>query len=262
MAVSILTTLSACIKRQEKNNKTVSKGTIQTIPLDTTAVGKRNLGLTLSQDSGFILKKDGLRFLLSVAITDTSNSYWTSVKDNDTIAKFYKVKQTGNFLVCTIDLTKKYFFETHLLLEIKADGTILKNERFLHSNYPCCWDNCYEGFNKSGGFFCIKTCGTGSGYCGTHIYLFKEIKPQDKQNSIVESYRSSFSRDGISQNLSSTIEWHNDYLIMHYKLEEGELDENYRNFKVKHTDRFDVKYILQNDSWIATDSIKLKDLDM
>jgi hypothetical protein len=243
----------------------VSKDTIQSVPLNTTepsAVGKRGIGLTLSQDSGFILKKDGLRFLLSVAITDTSGSGWSQAKDNDTIGRFYKVKQTGNFFVCTIDLSKRNSFETHLLLEIKADGTVLKNERFFHGNYSCCWHNYYEGFNKIGDFFCIKTCVTGSGYCGTHIYIFKEIKPQEKQNSIVQSYWSSFSGDGLSQNLNSTIEWNNDYLLMHYELEKGKFDEKYTNFRVKRTDKFDVKYILKNAIWIATDSTKLRELDI
>jgi hypothetical protein len=88
------------------------------------------------------------------------------------------------------------------------------------------------------------------------------MKSQDNQNSIVQSYWSSFGRGGLSHNLSSTIEWHSDHMLLHYELEKGVFDENYVKFKVKETDRFDVKYILQNDSWVATDSTKLRDLDM
>ena len=226
------------------------------------AIGKRGYGLTLSNDSGFILKKDGLRFLLSVALTDTFGSHWTwsQIKDNDTIGKYYHVKQTGNFFVCTIGLAKNHLFESHLLLEIKTDGTILKNERFIHGNYPCCWDNYYEGFKKRGDYYYLKTCGTGSGYCGSRIYLFRKIMPQDKQNSIPESYHAFFG-DEQSEILNSTMEWQDNYLIMHYKLDSGNVDSNSKNFEAKKTDKFDVKYILLNDTWVATDSTKIKDMD-
>jgi len=248
------------------NSDKASKATLQAAHSDTIehmAVGKRGFGLIFSQDSGFILKKDGLPFLLSVTLTDTSGSQWTwsQVKDNDTIGKYYQVKQTGNFFVCTIELTKKYAFVSHLLLEIKSDGTILKNERFIHGNYPCCWDNFYEGFKKRGEYFYFKTCGTGSGYCGSRIYLFKNIISQDKQNAIPESYRS-FSGDGQSEVLTSTMELRENYIIMHYKLETGNVDRNSKNFKAKKKDKFDIKYILHNSNWVATDSTKIKDLDL
>ncbi len=265
LTASILVTLNACTNRPSNSEVAVSQDTIKIVAIEIaepTAIGKRGNGLTFYQDSGFILKKDGLRFLLSAALTDTAGSYWSQVKDNDTIGKYYKVRQTGNFFVCTIDLSQKNNFETFLLLEIKADGTVLKNERFFHGNYLCCLPNYYEGFYKYGDYFCLKTCGTGSGYCGTNMYLFKEIKPQNEQNSIAESYSSFNCSIGLSIILSSTIELHNDYLIMHYELKNGEFNIIHPHFKVKQTDKFDVKYKLQNDTWVATDSTKLKDLDI
>lgn len=257
ICLTIISLFGCAEKHAEDNTDAISKNANNDIDSDTleiSAIGKYASGLMLSEDSGFILKKDGLRFLVSVSMTDTADSFWSNVMDNDTVGQFYRVRHTDNFYICIVDLSKKYSFETHLLFEIEPNGTVLRSERFFHGNYSCCWNNYYEGFYRCGEFFCLKTCGTGSGYCATHVYFFKDIKPQDQQNSIVESYWSSFGDDGNSQNLSSTIEWDNKSLIMHYELVKGIFDHNNSNFEEKHIEKFDVQYILQNNIWVVTDS--------
>lgn len=217
--------------------------------------------LILSNDSGFVIKKNGLPFLLATSLTDTTDSFWNQAKDNDTIGKYYKVRETGSYFYCSIDLTKKYTFETHLLIEINPVGEILKSERYFHGNYPCCWDNYYEGFNKFGDYFGLKTCGTGSGYCASYLYLFKDILPQEKQNSIPQSYWSSLGAGGLSQSFSSEMEFKKDKLVLHYKLEDGELDDS-SNFKIKKTKTFDVNYVFKNNKWTTNDSSKFEGLDL
>ena len=221
----------------------------------------RSSKLMLENDSGFVIKKNGLPFLLETSLTDTIDSFWNQVKDSDTIGKYYKVSQTGNYFYCSIDLTRKYSFETHLLIEIKPSGEILRFERFFHGNYPCCWDNYYEGFNTFGEYFGLKTCETGSGYCASYLYLFKEILPQDKQNSIPQTYWSSIGAGGLSQSLSSEMEFKKDNLFVYYKLEDGELDDR-SNFNIQKIKTLEVKYMFKNNTWITNDCSKFDGLNL
>ena len=210
------------------------------------------------KDSGYIVKKKGLDFLVSSALTDTLNSYWNQAKDNDTIGKYYKDHASNNYFMCFVDLAKKYSFETHMLIEVNENGEIMKKERFFHGNYSCCWKNYYEGFSKRGKYFCLKTCGTGSGYCASYLYLFKEILPQESQNSIPEEYWSS---SGITQKFTSQMELGNNELTMHYKLEIGELSDS-SAFRADQTRTFDVNYFFKNKKWITKDESKFDGLDL
>lgn len=156
-------------------------------------------------------------------------------------------------------MSSKYSFETHLLIELNPNGELLKVERFFHGNYPCCWNNYYDGFKKFGNCFGLMTCGTGSGHCSSYLYLFNDIFPQDQQNSIlIESW---FGGEGdISQSVSSEIEFKEDKLVLNYKLENGELDDDL-NFIVKETKKFDVNYYFKNNRWVTNDSTLFKILN-
>ncbi|RYD80371.1 MAG: hypothetical protein EOP53_08130 [Sphingobacteriales bacterium] len=143
----------------------------------------------ISGDSGFIKKADGLNLLISYKLTDTTNSFWRQIKDNDTIGKFYKIKETGNYYLCLLDVSSKNNWATHLILELNKNNEIIKTERFTHSNYHCCWKNDYEGFNKYGEYFGLKIFGTGSGYCATYLFLFKELLPQKSQMGNKRQYQ-------------------------------------------------------------------------
>lgn len=217
--------------------------------------------LKLSLDSGFIIKNKGFHYLLSKSLTDTSQN-WLLIKDSDTIGKYYRVGNSDNYFMCLIDYSEKYTFETHILIELNSDGKLIKSERFFHGNYPICWENYYDGFNKYGDFFGIDICGTGSGYSADYLYLFKDILPQNDQNSIPINYWSSFSiGGGLSESLNSTMEFKDNYLIIHYLLENGELDDN-SEFIVIKSRAFDVKYIFNDQKWVTNDSIKFKGLQI
>jgi hypothetical protein len=233
-------------------SKIRSTWTVEKLSLDnedTLVNGKKGIGLNFSSDSGYVIKKDGLHFLLSVMLTDTTNSFWAQAKEIDTIGKYYRNTESGTYFVCLIDLSNKFDFETHLLLEIKVDGTVIKSVRYFHGNYSCCWNNYYEGFYKRNNYFVMTTCGTGSGYCKSEIYIFKEIVPQNTQKSISISYWSSDGEDKYSLNLSSVIEWKEDCLFVHYTLEKGKLTNNSLKFKVKKTEKFKIQYLLKNGQW-------------
>ncbi|UUC44782.1 hypothetical protein [Flavobacterium cerinum] len=214
---------------------------------------KKDSGFSLFvADSGFVTKKEGLLFLLTKKLTDTVDSYWNHAKENDTIGKYYKIKETGHYYFCTIDLSSKYNFETHLLIEIKENGTIVDTERFYHGAYPCCWGNYYDGFQKYGHFFGIKTCATGSGYCAGYLHLFQNKLAQGEFLEIPVDLWSSLGFNGLSQKLDSWIVAKKDTLLVHYTLEEGKLNED-SDFQVQHTQKITVTYRFENNKWITHD---------
>lgn len=215
--------------------------------------------LILSSDSGFVTKKMGLSFLLSNNLTDTSEFFWNQIVESDTIAKYYQIIDNGNYIYCTIELSKEYSFRTNLLIELTKEGEIVRIERFFHGNNPCCWKNYYEGFHKYGEYFGIKICGTGSGYCASYLFLFKDIISQDSQKAIPLRFWSYCG--GQAQCFNSAMEIEKDILRMHYKLEDGILDDS-SNFKVTNTKTFEVKYFFRDKVWNTNDSLKFEGLDL
>ena len=236
----ILVAISACIP--EKSNDSKAKG----------ASNKTKAILNLSSDSGFITKKIGHKFLVEASLSDTSKN-WDLLKSSDTIGKYYKVGSTGNYFACLIDYSDKYAFETHLLLELSPNGNLLKSERYIHGNYPCCWDNYYSGFGKMGNYFYIETCATGSGFCASELYLFKNIKPQDSIISVPNNCFISMTGTGLSYKLNSRVEFKSEYLIMHYLLQKGIFDDQ-NKFQTKKTENFDIRFDLVRNSWLTSDS--------
>ncbi len=216
----------------------------------TVAEGKT---LIPSGDSGFVTKKEGLHFLLSHGLTDMKDSFWYLIKETDTIGKYYKVKESGNYFMCLVDYSRKYTFETHILLKFTPTGKLIKSERFFHNNYACCWDNYYEGFNKIDNYFSLKICGTGSGYCGSRLYIFKDLLPEDRQEAIPQNFLATNGEE--SQSLNSTMEFQGDQLLVHYELEIGKVDDS-ANFNIDSTNSFDVKFYFKNNKWITPDSAK------
>jgi hypothetical protein len=279
----LVITLNCCTQQSNDNSKREQTDTAQMSSIDTiqkpiidtvqtinniqisnesvkpSGIGKHGVGLTLIEDSGYILKKNGLRFLVSVGIANTANSFWSNVKSNDTIGKYYYVKRSNSFYICLIDLSSFYPFVTHLLLEVDTMGKILKQESFLHGNNPCCWDNDFEGFNKYGDYFGLKTCGSGSGYCSSYLYLFKEIIPQDKQLQIPISYWTNMCPDGLEESLNSSFNLRNDSLHLDFIFKRGSYDRN-SNFKVIKSSKFEMLYIFNGNKWRTNDKSKLKNM--
>jgi len=222
----------------------------------------RKSNLTFKQDSGFITKKDGLIILFPDSLKINSNIYWNGKLESDTIGKYYRDGENGNYIICIVPLIDtSYSCNPCLLIEMKPNGTIVNKVKFEHSNTPCCVDNPYNEFGKMGDYFCLKTCSSGSGYCATYQYIFKYVIPQNKQNPIPESYYSIFSSTNYESKLSSVFELYDKYIIVHYLLETGTIGGN-SLLKIINTEKFDIKFIFQNNTWVTTDSLKLKSLDL
>jgi hypothetical protein len=217
------------------------------------------LSLTLNRDSGYITKKVGLIFLVSQSLTDTADSYWNQVSSNDSIGKYY-MAAPNKFIIYCHDYGKNYLGRSSLLFEIYNDGIIPKiiaKERFVGS-YNCC----SEGLQKHGKFYSLKLCGTGSGYCESHIYLFNHAIPQNKLTLIPISM--SWFGFGGYQTLYSSFNLMDTVLDVDYSYKKGTLSKDSTKLNSMNlnpatfSDRFSLKFIYKNDNWIMKDSILFK----
>ena len=200
-------------------------------------------------DSGYILQPKAERLLRAAYPDSTGLTYNTNI--NDTLGKYYKTI-SGNYMLC-LPIPGD---PVHLVAEADLNGNIRNKEIFGMGMHHCCWNNNYEGFQKHGNYFSVKTCGTGSGFCSTEYYIFKSLIPQEKQESIVGYFWSTSCDGKYSCFMYSDIELRNDTVIMHYTLEKGVLK---KKFKPRKTEKFDVIYTGKNSKWIASDSTRLSD---
>ncbi|WP_212005051.1 hypothetical protein [Chitinophaga sp. HK235] len=205
-----------------------------------------------TQDSGFIRKNDVLNILKYNHLTDTTASGWTLYPDTDTFGKYYR-QPDGNIMACLLDVGS----ETHLLTEITTDDSIVKAERYIHWNYPCCWRN-FDGFVKHGDYYCLKICRTGSGYCSSNAYIFKNIQPQDSMSYIMQSYFDSFGGGGpdCPWVVTSKRLIKGDSILMQYQVNELAMSDTIE--VIGGTTTFEVTFFKDKEKWRPTDSTFLK----
>ncbi|MEY5047345.1 MAG: hypothetical protein RLZZ175_704 [Bacteroidota bacterium] len=153
-----------------------------------------------------------------------------------------------------MDLSKKYTFETHLLIKINSKGEITDTSRFIHWNYPACIDG-KDALNKYGDYYGISICQTGSGFSAEYIYFFKDFVKQDKQNPILISL---FSGLGYQTEIvNSSLKIKNDIIKLDYEVETTqETYETKVNLK-----QFKVDYFLKNNKWETKDSAKFEAIE-
>jgi len=252
---------SAIIAEYEKKNGKISDVFIGSDSIPVIQPKPGPVRINLGGDSGFITEKKGLPFLVSQLLTDSTDYLWRMLYDTDTIGKYYKLP-SGNYLLCLVN-TDHGSHAYHYLFEIASEGKtkkIVSKQKYRSGNYDCCWKNDYEGFRKMKGFFYLKTCTTGSGYCGRTFYLFKALHPQDSINRIYETY---YSGNAVQfQSLASDIRLEGNSLRINYTLRDGKIVFN-SDSKEKNTDRsrkFTVNYSYKNDNWFTSDSTNLRDL--
>jgi len=217
-------------------------------------------------DSGYILKKEGISILLKIESNDTIDTNYSTLKDTDTIGKYYKTKK-GNYLACVLDIIHPIRNASPVLVEYTPKGKIINTENYCGGMYLCCWKNNYEGFKKLGDYYSIKTCGTGLGFCGSNINVFKELEPQllDDIPTSAWSILCALQAEGpaLACSITSTISIKSDTVFVHYKLETLEPDESEDvDYKVINTEFFDIKYVKRETGWEALDTINLSRIPM
>lgn len=221
------------------------------------------------KDSGFVQKVEALKLLTQARYdldyhpeNDTLDINRPDLKPNDTIGKFYGL-DNGNRIALLKDITHPNRWPTILLLiEYAPDGTVIQTEPYWAGNYLCCWKDGEWGFYRhDGGYFSIKTCETGSGFCAGDLQVFKGFAPQ--QNSRI--YSNIWSRmcvytagPALACHLTSTMEIKNDTVTMHYTMEHLKERRNGK-YKTVFSEKFDVKYVEREQGWAALDSTKIQD---
>ena len=217
-------------------------------------------------DSGYILKKEGISILLKIESNDTIDTNYSTLKDTDTIGKYYKTKN-GNYLACVLDIIHPIRNASPVLIEYTPKGKIINTENYYGGMYLCCWKNNYEGFKRLGDYYSIKTCGTGSGFCSGNIYLFKELEPQYKSIPLTAWSRfcvyQAEGKPALACSITSKMSIKLDTVTMHYKLKTLKPDESEDvNFNVVNTDFFDIKYVKRQAGWETLDTINLSRIPM
>jgi hypothetical protein len=215
-------------------------------------------------DSGHICSKKGVTFLLMNHLSDTLNSEIT-LSENDTIGRYFKDKNNQVFF-CIADKYSKLSIENNLLFQFNILTKHMHIERYCnYSPQPYCWNNGFDGFERKGDLYCYLDCPTPIGqYYEREIYVFKNVKPQFKLNTILESNWFLIPEDTIEKgfkekDLQSEIQVINDTtVLMHYKFEFNQLDTALVKIKTLHIEQFDIEFKLKNNSWFTLDSNKFE----
>ena len=212
-------------------------------------------------DSGYVSIKNGEKFLLDLNKNDTIDLSYKKLNENDTIGKFYKKNNSENYFLFLNDIVNTKKAPTQFLLEVDSVGNIIKSERYVNGFYLCCWNNKSDGFGKCKNYFYLKSCGTGSAFCATELYFFKEIIPQNNLNPIIKSVFNgmceTYNKKILGCILESKYEIMHNSIVFHYEYKRG-VSENSKKFKK--LEKFDVEYELKNNVWIANDTTKLKEI--
>lgn len=210
----------------------------------------------LVSDSGLILFKDAKQLIMK--LNKGINLKKLDIGQNDTIGKYYK--KENSYILCLENLADT-IRTSQIIAEIDSKGIIKKSEIYGGPMYNCCWKNKADGFGKVKNYFYLKSCGTGSAFCATELYFFKEILPQDDTNPIIKDVFSGMceiENDSIlACILDSNFEIRSNSILFHYIYEKGISDDRKR---IRKTEKLDVEYFLKDNYWFAKDSTKLKEI--
>lgn len=235
--------------------------------------------LKLSEQSGFILKDDGLTFLIGNSLIDTTNKSkeWDEIKLSDTIGKYIKMGNSDNFLIC-LPFSLDFFNPLFIFVEITSQGEIVKSEIFNLGNYSK-WDTYYRSFIQVKDLFQIYAQGgyNGGGFIYSDLYMFQELVPQDSINKIRTyeweiSYKynykyknrnfkfyganSSIGYDYGSNTYTITFLYDLHKGLYHYKKGTKKSHLTFSPFKK----RVDIKYFYTNGNLFTKDNYKIKKL--
>ncbi|HBS85277.1 MAG: hypothetical protein A2W91_15840 [Bacteroidetes bacterium GWF2_38_335] len=263
LATIICFVLASCDNNQQSNeqkSKATTDTISDTIPDTTTQIDnsfkpiKPEYCLTFDKDSGFILGEEGRKFVFSASLSDTVGAYWDKNYNTNLAGKYYKTKN-GSVFLCIRDMGK-VSYAMYFIMEIKNDGTIISCETYGMGSHECCWDK-EIGFYKINDFYYFKSCGTGTAFCSTDLYVFKSIIPQNEISAIWLYYWSGYPADK-EEELTGKLKIVGDTIVVNYKWEQGVRNEENRHFMVKNSDKFTVKYVHEGEgNWRALDSTKI-----
>ena len=236
--------------------------------------------LILTKDSGFVTLGESLDFLLANSLIDTAEKVIINLTDtigyykrvnsrisvkipanNDTIGKYYRVENGEYYIVCLVYYSSSYDKHIHSIIEVSAQGELIKSEKFYLGNFPN-EIKPYNNFYRYGDFFALTNkgkYGIGERY-NTGIYLFKEVLPRDSI-TYIPFFNSHDMIDEVRL-YSASMKIEKDKLTLYYKLEKGKwIDENRKIFTISQKRKLTIKYHYQNGKWNTKDKRKLKKIE-
>jgi hypothetical protein len=169
--------------------------------------------------------------------------------------KYYRDEKQNVFVGCISNYygTQCTFFEISL---IKGEINNKSFFKFSHGNANCCTSE-NNNFLKFSTIYTFEGCETGSGYCGTRLYFFKNIDDYNEQNSIfiraeVETY------EGAIINLKSKVKIKNDSVQISYTLENFIPETPHSSKVIQSKNEFIVKGFFIKDELYIPDSTEIK----
>ena len=236
--------------------------------------------LILTNDSGFVTKKEGLAFLVANSLIDNfkdKSDIGDNVNSTDTIGKYYRMVNSRNYIICLL----LKFGQTYLpfIIEITPNGDLVKSEFLWELTFPVEYKP-YNNFFMCSDFFVFTTYGAyGFGERACYgIYLFKDILlPRDSityisrscledipNHKYINAKKHNF--DNVKAKCyTSSMKIKKGGLIFYYTLREGKRISNengkyysYEFHKIKK--KLTIKYHYENGKWNTNDTNKLKKL--
>ena len=219
-------------------------------PIDLQPFNIPGYGAVFKGDTGFIIKRTALPYLLSAKLIDTTMAGWSYTVDSDTIGKYYSLSKDSGYLACILDHTGDGG-EHLLLFEIHPGGWVKKSFHYFYGTCHCCWATAFDGFGKIDDYFFVRTCGTGMAMCTSDLYLFKTAQSQEEQQPISESYWfGSNVADAAIHQVTGIVNIKGDSVTARYTSIEG--------VEPMKIDSFEVTYRMINGAWVSNDSAILK----
>jgi hypothetical protein len=207
------------------------------------------------RDSGFLRKKEALE-ILKIANHTLYDSipFQEELKDiaeKAYMGKYYKEKDQNKYI-----LYIQYLSSSNYIFEIYPDLNIIKYRDFPSGNYNCCWASDFDGFKKIGEFYSIRYCGTGSGYCAGHVYIFKDLD-NVPENSIIEQCFMFNPLEKKNLYLSSSV---SNVTNISIRFSYEYIEKNADSEKLLLTKHIDVEYALAGNKWVAKDNIDIQEM--
>jgi len=241
--------------------------------------------LIFTRDSGFVTMKEGMAFLLANSLIDTAEKVIINLTDtigyykrvnssisvkipanNDTIGKYYRMENGEYYIVCLVYYSSSYDKHIHSIIEVSAQGELIKSEKFYLGKFPN-EIKPYDNFYRYGYFFALTN--VNRHFYSQHsygndagIYLFKEVLPRDSITYI--PLFNSYDGTGKSRVYSASMKIQENKLTLHYRLNKGEwmwIETKGRySFTISQRKKLTIKYHYQNGKWTAN-KCKIKRLD-
>ena len=235
--------------------------------------------LIFTNESGFVTKEDGMAFLLSNSLIDTTIRFskleeWDKINSTDTIGRYYQIENSDSYMMC-LPYSLDFFRPIYLIMEVTSHGKLVKSEKFDFGNAHT-WNTYYKDFSKMENFWVVFAQGGHAVHWYCKAYLFKKLLPQDSisyirigERHILHKSKYFRSRKEILKRYlpSTSMKIEGNELTLNYNLRNGKVKKDkdgYSNIFFKYSRRskkVSIKYLYENEKWNTNDTKQLKKIE-